>query len=283
MASSIRQPFQPGQSVYRESGRKATVGNPDSPSHLHEPHHIIRFKVSPTKVPDPPKHNTRKQAFLAMKKRLENNNATNLNKSVDSSGSVSTSKLKSDETQERGRTISLKRSDSIACKLRRSLSSKRSHSTTRKIKIISSGGSVCSNSSMKSSRSLRSIKSAGSRVLMKVKSFRRSKSVDGRSVGSTSSRRSWFGRRRRKNKGNGTGENFVFVKQTSTADEAPKRPNRNKSRGFLGLGLLCGSFDPMCQSFFCGGDQDEDLIGKVIGVDETPNTSVEYDPDDPRY
>lgn len=284
--SSGHVPFQPGQSVYRNSQSTQSSSNQGTNLSLQEPHHVIRFRVSPSVVPQPPKHSTRKQALLAVKKRLENNHANDLNKSNDGrSQLVSTSQLKSG-SQDRGRDATPKEPDGIVCKLRRSLSSKRSHSTTRKIKIISSGGSVCSNSSKKSSKSLGSIKSAGSRVLMKVMSFRRSKSVDGRSVGSTGTRRSWFGRRRRKNKRNGMGENFVFVKQTETPEGLKKRSNRsNENRGFLGLGLLCGSFEPMCQSFFCGSDDhDEDLIGKVIGPDpNTPDTSVEYDPDDPRY
>lgn len=270
-------PFQPGQSVYRNPQGTQSPSNKGTKPSLQEPHHVIRFRVSPANAPEPPKHSTRKQALLTVKKRLESNNRNDPNKS--GRRSVSTSQLKPG-SQDRGRDATPKSPDGIVCKLRRSLSSKRSHSTSRKLKIISSGGSVCSNSSMKSNKSL------GSRVLTKVRSFRRSKSVDGRSVGSASSRRSWFGRRRRKNKGNGTGENFVFVKQTQPSEDLKKRPVRsNTNRGFLGLGFLCGSFDPMCQSFFCGsGEHDEDLIGKVIGPDPaTPDTSVEYDPDDPRY
>mmetsp|Transcript_4804 Transcript_4804/g.9164 ORF Transcript_4804/g.9164 Transcript_4804/m.9164 type:complete len:296 (-) Transcript_4804:100-987(-) len=283
-------PYQPGQSVYRNSQSTQSSSNQvTNDVLLQEPHHVIRFRTS--KIPEPPKHSTRNQARLAVKKRLESNNANNLNKSnVDNSRSASTSQLKPG-SQDRGRDSTLKGSESgIVYKLRRSISTKRSQSKTRKIKIISSGGSVCSNSSMKSSKSLRSIRSAGSRVLTKVRSFRRSKSIDGRSVGSTGTRRGWFGRRRRKDNGNGSGENFLFVKQTSTSEDRPKRSNHsNRSLGFLGLGLLCGSFEPMCHSFLCGnGDHEEDLIGRVIGPDpetppETPETSVEYDEDDPRY
>lgn len=80
------------------------------------------------------------------------------------------------------------------------------------------------------------------------------------------------------------------MKQQDIPDESKKTVKRKKrTTGFLGLGFLCGSFEPVCSSLFCQGD-DEDLIGKVVGGaddddDEhaTPDTSVEYDADDPRY
>jgi len=137
---------------------------------------------------------------------------------------------------------------------------------------------------MRSSKSMRSLKSAGSAVMTKVKSFRRSRSIDARSVGSTNSRRSWFGRRRRKNKQNGTGENFMFVQQESVPEVIKKSKGTQNKSGFLGLGFLCGSFEPMCSSIFC--QDDEDLIGRVVGSNNeptTPDTSGEYDPDDPRF
>ena len=120
--------------------------------------------------------------------------------------------------------------------------------------------------------------------MTKVKSFRRSRSIDARSVGSTTSKRSWFGRMRRRNKKNGTGENFMFVQQESVPEELQKKKGtEKKTGGFLGLGFLCGSFEPICSTIFC--QDDEDLIGKVVGSNDTktPDTSVEYDPDDPRF
>jgi len=104
-------------------------------------------------------------------------------------------------------------------------------------------------------------------------------------------------RRRRGKKRNGEGENFVFVKQDhSPVVEAPqKRRAVKKNGGFLGLGLLCGSFEQvtLCRDIFCGGENDEDLIGRVIGdpddprVGVSPNRSYDgrstEDHDDPRY
>lgn len=267
-----RPPFQPGQSVFRRKSEPKPFNDNKNSVYSHtESHHIIRFKAPPT-------HNTRQQARLAAKKRLERKHANALNR-IDSgsvNGSVkSTTKLK---TGNEGRGRDKQRSNSISRSLRRSLSSIRSKSTnrsrskSRNIKILSSGGSVCS------AKSGRSLRSAGSRVMTKVKSFRRSKSI-----GSTSSRRNWFGRRR-KNK-NGTGENFLFVKQDGVSVEPKKRGERKKTTGFLGLGFLCGSLEPVCSSLFCQGD-DENLIGTVIGGDDetgTPDTTVEYDHDDPRF
>jgi hypothetical protein len=271
-----RPPFQPGQSVHRKSEQTS----PYRYSHT-ESHHIIRFKTAPT-------HNTRQQARAAAKKRLDSSNA--LDTSFDTAsvrGSVSTSKLKTGN-EARGRDK--QRSSSLSRSLRRSLSSKRStgnrgrsRSSPRHIKIVSSSGSVCSQSSMRSSKSMKSLKTAGSAVMTKVKSFRRSRSIDARSVGSTTSRKSWFGRRR-KNKINGTGENFMFVQQESVPEELlKKKRTARKTGGFLGLGFLCGSFEPICSSLFC--QDDEDLIGKVVGSNDpqTPDTSVEYDLDDPRF
>ena len=131
-------------------------------------------------------------------------------------------------------------------------------------------------------------------MLKKVKSFKRSKSLSGRSVNSTSSkrsffsnssRRSFFGWRRRKNK-NGSGEEFVFTPTQSTpAPVVKKKIQKKKSGGFMGL--FCGALEPMCGTLLCGENtNEEEIVGKVIGFDgapnATPDTSIEHDEDDPR-
>ena len=70
----------------------------------------------------------------------------------------------------------------------------------------------------------------------------------------------------------------MFVQQESVPEELlKKKRTARKTGGFLGLGFLCGSFEPICSSLFC--QDDEDLIGKVVGSNDpqTPDTSVEYD------
>ena len=272
----------------------------ESPYSHVESHHIIRFKAPPTVTK--PRHSTRQEARRAVKKRL--NNSSVADTSIDTSSTITTSKLKSGNESTRGRKLTRNKS---LTRLARSISSirstgrGRSKSRTRNsIHIISSGASV---SSQRSSKSIKSLKDAGSNMLKKVKSFKRSKSLSGRSVNSTSSkrsffstssrrsffstssRRSFFGWRRRKNK-NGSGEEFVFTPTESTpAPVLKKRVQKKKSGGFMGL--FCGALEPMCGTLLCGENtNEEDIVGKVIGFDgapnATPDTSIEHDEDDPR-
>jgi hypothetical protein len=266
------------------------VLDPKPYSHA-ESHHVIRFKApnGPTLVtPEKPKHSTRDQARLAVKKRLE----SALNDSTNTEGSIKTkSKLKSGPAERRGRDSrarSRSRSKSISRVARMGVKSVRSLSSKRKPK---SGDSVCSvntNKSTKSNKSTRSLKSVGSRVLTKVKSFKRSKSIGGRSVASGSSRRSLNFWRRRKKKRDGTGENFMYVKQTPTpTKKILKKPRNDGNDSILGMNLLCGSFEQvtLCRDFLCGAD--EDLVGSVEDPNQSLNTSGSYydpsDPHDPRY
>lgn len=253
--SSSRGPKSERVTTLEPSPYSLSLVDPSPYSHA-ESHHVIRFKAptGPTLVtPEKPRHSTRDQARLSVKKRLE----STLNDSVNTEASIKTkSKLKTGK-ERRGRERSRSRSRGA---FRRSLSSKRGKA--------SSGDSVCSASSAKSSRSIRSV---GSRVMTKVKSFKRSKSISGKSVNSTSSRRSFWRRRRKKT------ENFVYVKQTPTPIlQLKKKPRKNHNDDpILGLGLLCSSFEQvtLCRDYLCGGT-DEELIGTVIGVE---------DPNDPRY
>uniref|UniRef100_A0A6S8QXX7 Uncharacterized protein n=1 Tax=Chaetoceros debilis TaxID=122233 RepID=A0A6S8QXX7_9STRA len=245
-----------------------------SPYQTMETHHIIKFKPAPqTITPDQPKHNTRKDARLAMKKRLgeAGKSFTRTNsktKEFDHYTVVekppiqktTKSKLKNGgEAYDRGR----ERSSSVGRGIvRRTQSFKRSLSRGRR--RPSSGDSVCSAKSTKSTRSLRSV---GSSVLKKVRSFKKSDS--------------FRFRKGRKNK-NVRGERVVFVKQSYSPPLSvkPKRrkmaPSAEKNNGFLGF--LCESFDTFN---LCGGQADEEeLIGRVIGV-EGSEVSTE-DPYDPR-
>jgi hypothetical protein len=60
-------------------------------------------------------------------------------------------------------------------------------------------------------------------------------------------------------------DKMKMVKQSCNAFEMNKDVEQKNE--FLGLDFLCGGFDALC-----GSNADEDLIGKVIGVD----------PEDPR-
>lgn len=98
--------------------------------------------------------------------------------------------------------------------------------------------SISSQASATSTKSGRSIRSWGSGVMKKMKTFRNKKSSK---------------------------DKMKMVKQSCNAFEMNK--DVEQKNDFFGLDSLCGGFDALC-----GSNADEDLIGKVIGVD----------PEDPR-
>ncbi len=170
----------------------------------------------------------------------------------------------------RSRSRSLNpRSNSIASFSRRSISLSRkgrgrSLSKARNARDAGDGGSVCSARSTRSNMSLRSVRSAGSRVFKKV-----------RSISKSASRRF---RKGRKNKRDEDIEKVVFVKhEHEQFTEEPKRRKQDTNGRSGGLlGFLCGSFETFN---LCGNTDEEDLIGKVIGVEDEVSR---HDPDDPR-
>lgn len=94
--------------------------------------------------------------------------------------------------------------------------------------------SISSQASVSSTKSGRSVRSWGSGVMKKMKSFGKKKSSK---------------------------DKMKLVKQSCDTLDVGKDPAGQKN-DFMGLDFLCSGFDAIC-----GSNVDEDLIGKVIGPD----------------
>jgi len=247
---------------FRESN-----SNPHIPK---EEHHVIRFKKSPNPMSE---GNRRfgKNARYAVKKRCDALTETTKQETPIAGKSInrlkSMSKLKSSSSR-RGR--SLERSNRIKKLITRSLSLRKPPSTASCFGCNDAENvSVCSAASIGSRAS----------IFSQLGTFRKKKNKDNRRAGSTPTWKNlkWRWRRNRRNR-TPIKEQTVFVKQASPLDvvDFPEYRGRGKVGKELSWGVLCASMEPviLCQEYFCAYDDDEELIGKVIGTEDNIRRSI---------
>jgi len=227
-------------------------------------HHVIQFQA-----PDSEAINTlgskklSKDARHAVKKRREAQRGN-----AKDGAYVSGSKEKSSKTvcklksgsPTRGR--SRERSGKIKKFIRRSLSLKKASNVDSCLALgcNTDGTSVCTGSTTGS---------MGSSFFSRLGSSRRSKSRDSVCSASSWGSRKW--RKWRKSRRDQTPEKkqTVHSKQTSPTEVSDFVESRSRGYEEKSSNWLCASMEPViiCQDYFCANEDEEELIGKVIGTE----------------
>lgn len=239
-----------------------------SPLMSRETHHIIKFKSSPMNNTDSKKGSPKskeKRRLRGFKKLLgrQRKKPTEENKKEDVSSVVRGRSRKSNVVV----TVHTNDVETVPSPLKRGRSLSRSTSfkqMVRRSMSITSDPTKRVRSRSNDVSSVHSSNSLGDRLRSRVRSFRRIRSMS----------RQRKSKSKNSSKQNAPHQRVLFVKQThSPAAVTDFSPTQTNDESF-DLSALCGSLDSfsLCKNIF--GDDEEEIIGKVIGSEDNDNNSI---------